>query len=116
MEKQGLPQQDSTFTCHLLFLCIQDGEVITGLTLSLLSGQPHLSYIHTDNAMNKSRNNGCFGVPEFSSSLTVKLPLFYEFDYHWKSSEFNPPNNTVPYIHIFWLMQICCYREGVKKK
>lgn len=128
MEKHRLPQQDSISTCHLLFLCVQDWKVITGFTISLLSGQPHLSYIHADDAMywvhtttsrgmNTSRNNGCgFGVPEFSRSLTVKLPLFYESDYHWKSNEFNPLSNTVLYIHRFWLMQkTCCYREGVKK-
>lgn len=70
MEKHTLPQQDSISTCHLLFLSVQDEEVITGLTISLLPGQPHLSYIHADNAMycahtttsrgtNKSRDNGC---------------------------------------------------------
>lgn len=49
-------------------------------------------------------------------SVTVKLSLFHESDSHWKSSELNPPNNTVLYVHVFWLMQkICCYREGVKK-
>lgn len=116
MEKHRLPQ-DSTSTCHLLFLRVRDGEVTTGLIISLLSGQPHLSYIHANNAMycvhtttfrdmSKSRNNGCgFGISEFSRSLAIKLPLFYESDYHWKSSEFNPPNNTVLNIYIFWLMQ-----------
>lgn len=80
---------------------------------------PIMPCVHTTTfrGMSKSRHNDCgFGVPEFSRSLAIKLPLFNESDYHWKSSEFNPPNNTDLYIHIFWLMQkICCYREGVKK-
>lgn len=88
VEKCTPPQEDRTSTSHLLYLHPQEGEVIAGLTTSLLSSQPHLSHVHAENATyyvhtatprytNKSRDNGCgFGVPDFHRLVTVNYLFF----------------------------------------